>query len=333
MKKASAKSFDVVTIGAATRDVFVRSKALERKTSSAAPDGFDVCMHMGQKMDINELLIETGGGATNAAVTFRRMGLRTACVSRIGNDSGGKEVLTALKREHVDVRGIQADPKERTAYSIIFLSGTGHRAIFTARGAAKNLDGRDIPWPKLSSSWIYLTSLSGNEGLLEDVFQHVRHARGRIAWNPGNAEIHLGFKTLMPFLLRTDILLLNREEAGALCRISPRNLHEIMSDLGSLPRMAVVITDGAHGAYVHARGITWHAPALKAKLINTTGAGDAFGSAFVASLVKTGKFDAALRAGTLNAAGVVSHMGAKTGILKRFPSKPMLARVKVKESR
>lgn len=53
--------------------------------------------------------------------------------------------------------------------------------------------------------------------------------------------------------------------------------------------------------------------------MNTTGAGDAFGSAFVATLAKGLYLDDALRAGLLNALGVVTHMGAKAGILKKFP--------------
>lgn len=328
--KSARRAFDVMTIGAATRDVFVTSRHFESRRDLRAPDGFDACLPLGAKIPIDELVFETGGGATNAAVTFARFGLKTACVSRVGKDAGGMEILDQLKKEKVDVRGIQFDPKVRTAYSFILVAGSGNRAILVARGASKELDGAHIPWNALRSSWLYATSLAGDLKLLKSVFAHAARAGTRIAWNPGNVEIELGLKILKPFIARTDVLILNREEAAALCDASPRDLVAILHRLGSLPRVCLVVTDGRHGAYAHARGATWHVPAQKGKVVNTTGAGDAFGSGFTASLIRDGVIETALKAGTVNAHGVVTHMGAKAGILKRAPGKRDLSRVAVR---
>jgi len=329
--KLAKRAFDVVTIGAATRDVFVRSSHFEKVKDGDAPDGWDACFPLGAKIPVDEIIFETGGGATNAAVTFARAGFRTACVARIGKDTGGKEVQAQLAREHVDLRGLQTDPKERTAYSIILLAGHGSRAILTARGASQNLMGSQIPWKRLDASWVYLTSVSGKRELLKQIFSQAKQDRTRIAWNPGGAEIELGFKTLLPHLMQADIVSLNREEAASLADVGPRHLDLIFKRLGSLPRMAFLLTDGAHGAYVASRGVVWHAPALTGKRVNTTGAGDAFGSGFVASILKDGDVVRALKAGTVNAFGVVSHMGAKAGILRHLPTARELSRVKVRE--
>ena len=311
--------YDVVTIGAATRDVFVKSSHFENVRSDSAPDGWNACLPLGAKIPIDELVFETGGGATNAAVTFARFGDKTACVSRIGNDPGGCEIVSLLGKEKIDTTAIQLDPKERTAYSIILVAGTGNRAILVARGASSHLDAKAIPWNSLGTSWIYLTSVAGNEKLLKDIFAHAKRSLSHVAWNPGNAEIELGLKRLTPFLFQTDILFLNLEEAAALVKTSTRHLPLILKTLGSLPRKALVITDGKHGAYAHARGVTWHSSPLQGKIVNTTGAGDAFGSGFTASLMQDGEVGRALQAGSLNAFGVVTHMGAKAGILRRFP--------------
>ena len=116
-----------------------------------------------------------------------------------------------------------------------------------------------------------------------------------------------------------------------LADVGPRHLDLIFKRLGSLPRMALILTDGAHGSYVVSRGTVWHAAALTGKRVNTTGAGDAFGSGFVASILKDGDVARALKAGTVNAFGVVSHMGAKAGILDHVPTAQELSRVKVRE--
>jgi ribokinase len=330
MPTAKSRKTDVLTIGAATRDVFIQSPRFKLERDPHAPDGFDTCFPLGSKIDIDKIIFETGGGATNAAVTFVRFGLKTATVARIGNDLGGRELRERLVEHKIDVGPLQEDKTEGTGYSLILVSGTGQRAILVYRGASRDIDAKKIDWNGLDPSWVYLTSVAGNETILKDIFTSTKKRKINVAWNPGNAELELGLKALMPWILETDILILNREEAAELADVAPRHLDGIFHRLSPLPRQALVVTDGGKGAYVHARGTTWYAPALAGKRINTTGAGDAFGSAFTAMAIKTGNLELGLRAGMLNSLGVITHMGAKAGILKRLPTKQELAKVKVK---
>lgn len=325
MKQARAAAFDVITIGSATRDIFVRSSHFENIPSDSAPDGFNACLPMGAKIAVDDLIFETGGGATNAAVTMTHFGWKTACVTRVGADANGYEITSQLHHERINTSNVQFDDKHQTACSIILLAGTGSRAILTARGASQHLDVKQINWDKLQAPWMYLTGLGENHKSLAPIFHAAKTHQMHVAWNPGNKEIEGGLKKLLPHLMQTDILMMNREEAAALANTSSRDLAKIIKTLGSLPRLALVISDGKHGADVIAHGTSWHTNALPGKAINTTGAGDAFGSAFVASIMKDGDIVRALRVATLNAHGVVSHMGAKAGILKSYPS-PLLQR-------
>lgn len=321
--------FDVLTIGAATQDVFVRSNALEEHHDDAAPDGIAACFLMGSKIAADELTFSTGGGATNVATTFSRWGLKTSCLTRIGKDLVGTSLLSDLKTEKIDTHFVQTDPKLKTAYSIILLSGTGHRAIITHRGASQALDRRAFPWQHWSkrlvktriANWIYLTSLGGDMKALADVFEHAARTKTRIAWNPGNKELEKGLKQLKRFIVQTDILSLNKEEADALGG---------MKALSDLPRDAFLHTEGARGATIRSQGKTYFAPALKAKRQNTTGAGDAFGSGFVASWMRKEDPKAALADAILNATGVITHMGAHAGILKHRPTSKERAKVKIR---
>lgn len=330
MQRTAKIRFDVVTIGAATRDVFVQSKQFERIPSDSAPDGWNACLPLGAKIPIDTPVFETGGGATNAAITFARFGCKTACVTRVGNDTGGHEIIARLKKERIDTRGVQRDPKHRTGYSFILIAGTGQRAILSARGASSHLDRHAIAWSRLTSRWIYLTSVARDLAMLKPIFLHAKRRLTRIAWNPGKGEIELGLKKLFPLLLQTDVLILNVEEAAELANCAPRQLDCIIKTLGQLPRAALVVTDGARGAYAHTRDLLWRVSPLKGKVINTTGAGDAFGSGFVASLIQDGKIPMALQVGALNAFSVVRHMGAQVGILKKFPTAAELARVRIR---
>ncbi|MEI7512032.1 MAG: carbohydrate kinase family protein [Candidatus Uhrbacteria bacterium] len=323
------KAPSVLCIGGATQDVFIRSKALEEHHDEQSADGIAACFLMGSKMSIDELTFSTGGGATNAAVTFNRFGLRASCLSRVGEDPTADQIVDDLVENNVDVHFMQYDKKEKTGYSVILLSGTGHRAIFTHRGAGQKINSTEFPWHHWSkkigsgrvSDWIYLTSLGGDMKALNDIFEHAQKTKTPIAWNPGNQELAKGFKILKPFIEKTAILSLNSEEAQLLGG---------MSALGHLPTHAFLMTEGGKGATVRCGKQTLRAPALKAKRVNTTGAGDAFGSAFVATWIKTSEPRTALAAAMLNATGVITHMGAKAGILKKYPSDKELKRVQIK---
>lgn len=315
-------SFDIITLGSATQDLFLRSPALEEVPDRDAPDGLEVCLPFGAKIDVKEMHTTSGGGATNAAVTFSRYGLKTGCICRVGKDQFAANILDELTREKISTRFVQQDETRKTACSVILLSGSGHRAILTHRGASAHLSGAQIPWSSLRTPWFYLTSVAGDLTLLKQVFTFAQKQHIRIAWNPGKAELEAGLRKLSPFLKQTSVLLVNREEAALVTELPPRHLGKIFQKLGRYPSQATMITDGQKGAYAQEKQDKQiiFAPILPTHRINTTGAGDAFGSACVASLLHGRSLEEAMKVGVLNATSVVSHMGAKTGVLKHFPS-------------
>jgi ribokinase len=321
------KKYDVITVGAAIIDQYVRSAAFETKKDNHSASGLDTCFPIGAKLPIDEIEIQTGGGATNAAVTFGRQGLKTATICRIGEDLYGTVVRDVLKEEGVSTALIQTDKTHRTGQSIIFLADVGQRTIFVHRGASALINKRDIAWGSLQTRWFYVTSLGGDLSLLGMILDRAEAIGASVCWNPGSAELKNGYAKLAPLLKRVDILDLNREEAAELAGEPMRHLKKIIDKLGGLPRLGLVITDGPNGAYLHTKCCTWYAPPLPAKRVNTTGAGDAFGSGFIAGFIPTCDLHTAMKMGMLNSLGVITHMGAKTGILKEWPKKAVLERV------
>lgn len=322
-------AYDVITVGAGVIDHYVRSRAFELEKSASSPTGFETCLPTGGKLAAEEMVQDTGGGATNAAVTFSNLGYQTATVIRVGDDAFGFAIEDELKKSHVHTNFIQKDKKNKTGQSIILLAGTGARTIITYRGASAELDARDVPWQKLNARWFYASSLGGNTGLMRLLIDRAEQTGAKVAWNPGGAEIEKGLSVLAPLIRRTDILILNREEASFLTEEPVRHLARIIHKLENLPRIGLLISDGPRGAYLSARGCTWHAPPLPGRRVNTTGAGDALGSAFVAGFMSTCDLTIGLKVGMMNALGVITHMGAKQGILKEWPKERDLSRVKV----
>lgn len=309
---------DVITIGSATIDVFARSKRFETHKAHGRA-GLDATMPLGAKIELDELIQETGGGATNAAFTFSMTGYRTAIVTAVGDDDNGAIIKNQLRKQGISIRHLQTVKGMPTGYSVIILSGSGERTVLVHRGAAEKLSPAKIAWKDLDAKWYYVSSLGGNLAIVRKLAARAAKARTRIAWNPGGKEIAKGFRVLAPLIRKMDVLILNREEAAQLSGRDAGNLEAIVRHLGDHPRKALIITDGKNGAYAFGRGVRYHCPSLTKKRINTTGAGDAFGSGFIAGLLERDDLRYALGTAACNAAGVIGHMGAKKGILKACP--------------
>jgi len=322
--------YDIITIGSATRDVFIRSSAMEILDCDHSPSGEDACFPLGSKIEVQDVVMETGGGATNAAVTFSRLGRKTGIITAVGDDVNGRDILAALKDDGVSASMVQTDKDSRTAFSVIILSGSGERTILVYRGASEKIRPEKIPWKDIKAKWLYITSLGGKIEVLQKLLGHADHHGIRVAWNPGSQELKNGWDKLAMFIRQVDIFNLNLEEAMQLTDNRTRSVRRLFAPLRRLPRLATVITDGINGAYADDGRKAWHSGApTDIPRINTTGAGDAFGSGLVASLMDKPDLPRALAVGTLNASGVVQQMGAKKGILRKFPSARDIARVPV----
>jgi sugar/nucleoside kinase (ribokinase family) len=319
--------YDIITVGAATRDVFVKSAAFDVHEKDHSAGSFEGCFPLGAKIEIDDLVFETGGGATNAATTFSRLGYRTAIVTAVGGDEIGEEMIGVLRAERIDGKLVQKDPKNRTGYSIIILAESGERTVLVYRGASEHISAMRIAWPKVAAKWLYVSSLAGNIDLMERIIRHAQKKHMRIAWNPGAKEVRLGLHALAPLIRSVDLFNVNKEEAGVLLGTDPQNLAHLIKNLRSLPCRSAIITDGLAGAYATDGDDVWHSATIDVPRINVTGAGDAFGSGVVAGLMRKDDLRYALAVGTWNATGVVQKMGPKRGIIKTFPSSSAIKKV------
>src|SRR3989339_390654 len=299
--------FDVLTIGAATRDVFLLSKHFTLLRSELFETGVGECVSLGSKIEIETIVPTTGGGATNAAVTFARLGFKTATVCRIGADGAGRDVVAELKKENISSKYVRVTKKGLTAYSTLLTAPSGERTVLVYRGVSSSFVSTDIPWG-IKTRWMYLTSLGGNLSLVSQIIRQSIKSETKIAWNPGRQELEKGMPAFKKILSGVSILILNREEAKFLA--GKNEIPEITAILSN-PNRLLLITDGEKGAYVHKDGKTSFLPSSGKKALSRTGAGDAFGSGFVAGWMKTGSLDYALKVASANAESVIQHVGAK----------------------
>lgn len=309
----------IICVGAATQDVFLMGKALTTKRdvrTKATVEQFP----LGAKIDIDDVYYSTGGGATNAAVTFARQGLATSFMGKIGNDPAGAEILRVLRREGVNVDLAIHDKKNGTSYATIMVAPGGERVVLVYRGASHDLSSKECKWDAIKGDWLYITSLAGNFDMLKQLLKQAKTRSIKVALSPGELELAKP-KKLKALLPMVDILLGNAEEMKEL--FSMQDTKELMlNTIGTCPFM--VVTDGPNGVYVSDSNKIYHAAAYKkVKVVDRLGAGDAFGSGFVSVIARGGSVQEAVTLGSANATSVVQHYGAKTGILKPLKLKPL----------
>ncbi len=326
--------YDVVTVGSSTQDVFLVQKDVQLISSKKFATGKGECFALGAKVELDSVVFDTGGGATNAAVTFHRAGLKTGIVSRIGQDPAGHEVERVLKHERVDCRYLHLDREHGTAYASILLTPEGERTVLVYRGASSHFVWDDFPIHQLKTKWLYVTSLAGNREFFQHLIDWAKFYKVRVMWNPGAGELEWGWESIESFDAGVEVLMLNREEATLLTKKLSDNIQGIYHALHRSRFGTILVTDGKRGAWCWTeKGQRYSVEASSvAKPINTTGAGDAFGSAFLAGYIKgKGDIAASLRLASYNSGSVVMEMGPKHGIMKKMPALATLKKIKVTE--
>jgi len=320
---------DIITIGSATRDVFLASKNFQLINSSKFSTGVGECVPLGSKVEIETVVRTTGGGGTNAAATFASLGFNTAVITRIGDDDAAEAVMNDLINFKIKTTLVNKIKKGATGYSVLLTAKNGERTALVHRGVSKEFQTKDVALGKLKSKWVYMTSLAGNTTLALKVVKAARKNGTLIAFNPGGGELRKGLKVVKPIMQHLTLFNLNTEEARELTKDTTSDIKKLCEKL-AMPGLTIIITDGSNGAYAHLDGITWYARTQGKKALSRTGAGDAFGSGTVAALAKGMGIDDALKIGMINAESVIQSYGAKIGIINKWPSKAALKKIKVK---
>jgi sugar/nucleoside kinase (ribokinase family) len=146
----------------------------------------------------------------------------------------------------------------------------------------------------------------------------------KIALNPGQHNLKEDPRLLLETLPHVAALFLNKDEALELLLAGgvesrPERLndeHYLIRTLHGFGPSVVALTDGKRGAWVYDGQEIWHGDIYEPNgLVDTTGAGDAFGSGFFSAYLYHYSIEKCLRYGMANAGSVVGSYGASTGLL------------------
>lgn len=300
--------FDVITIGSSLIDIFVKSDDFELKKMD---QGVMICQTLGEKVEVDEFVMRTGGGGSNTAVGFARMGFNTAIITETGKDDWADIVVSELHKEVINTSLVIRNKKEQTGGAVILVSNHGGRTVLVYRGAASQLDPHDIPEKYFTyTKWVHLSSIAGRLQTLKKIFSLVgQKQHPQFSWNPGKQELALLSEGKLSLdEVHLEVLFVNEEEWGQLESLHSRLKSNVQQ---------IVVTNGSKGGRVYHQD-DWHEfQADNIESLDDTGAGDAFAVGYVSAVLYDQDLETAIDWGKQNAVSVIQNVGAKPGLLRK----------------
>jgi sugar/nucleoside kinase (ribokinase family) len=310
----ASKQIRICAMGAASQDVFISGSQISAVCDVKTKECVE-SFPLGAKIDVDKVVFDIGGGATNAAVTFSRQGLQASFIGKIGDDVAGHAVIRCLDEEDIMAEHVVIDKKFGTQYSTILLADTGERSILIYRGAANDhhiVDYEDVDYSKYD--WLYLSSFGGSMKALSSVIKNAAKSGVNIAINPGKGELEAS-QELAELLPLVSLISVNKEEAEKL--VDGSTIEDLALKLAQSVDM-VLVSDGPNGSVATDGEMLYKAGMYDDVIvIDRTGSGDAFTSGFVSQIAQGEILKDALIFASANSTSVVTKIGSKKGILHK----------------
>lgn len=296
----------ITALGTATLDIILKTKEKEIKE--------------GTKIEIDDFDFSLGGGALNASVTFQKLGFKPEVYFHLGKDFLGEIIKQKVKKLKLKYHIFYH--QQATTFSLIVLPKDKERIIFVHRGKESDFKLNELKKVKINP-YLYLTTGLTSPAVLLKFFKEIRSKIKYLAINP--SKIYLQQRLAFKSLQYADFLFLNDEELRILKNDFKQDLMTLArKTFEELKIKSLIVTLGDHGSLVVFENKIFKAGIFKPrKIVDKTGAGDAYASAFFGRIILGKKLTEnlvkeALTWGAANSASVIQKLGAQNGILRKF---------------
>lgn len=310
-------AFEVVSIGDIVYDVYLglHDAALHCRVNN---EDCELCLRYGEKILVDNVNKAVGGNAANNAIGLTKLGFKGGLLTIHGDDSIGKEVTSYLETQGVDRSLVTVAEGTATRYSTI-INFSGQRT------ALEYQVPRDYHLPSggLETQWLYLSSVgSSYESFFAEVANYLDGNDVKLAFAPGSSQLKNSKDTYQHITALSDLFFLNKEEAMKMLGrstdqgiLAVAHIKDMLSQIYDLGPKVVALTDGKNGSYVYDGASYYHLPILEVQTVESTGAGDAYATGFMAAQMKGLSVSESMKWGTLNSAAVVQQIGPQAGLL------------------
>lgn len=251
----------------------------------------------------------SGGSAANTIHGLAQLGVETSFLGKVGKDELGKFFEKDLIDANIKPALLKSESKSGMAVALV--SPDSERTFATFLGAAVEMTAKDLKNDIFKSHHILHIEgyLVQNHDLVEAAVKMAKENKLLVSLDLASYNVVEGNLDFLKRITQdyVDILFANEEEAKSFTGKEPE---EALHAIAEMVEFAIVKV-GAKGAMVKNQGKVYKVDAIKAKSIDTTGAGDLFASGFLFGLIHGMSLDKCAQIGTITAGNVIEVIGAK----------------------
>lgn len=292
-------NFDVVGFGALNVDTLLKVNRL----AGAEEESF-----------IEDYTEACGGSAANTIVGLSRLGCKVGFIGKIAKDKEGKLQLDCFSSEGVDITGIIKAEHGKSGSVLGFVNKEGARALYINSGVNDTIILKEIKSGYASKAkFLHLTSFVGSKSLQAQIkIVESLPNEIKVSFDPGAVYAQKGYEAIKPILDRTHVLMPNSLELELLTGES--DYFKGADFMISRGAKIVAVKLGSAGCYVTDGQERLSIEPFRVKVIDTTGAGDAFCAGFLYGLIKNKSLYECGRIGNFVASKCITVMGARAGL-------------------
>lgn len=267
----------------------------------------------GEERSITEFKETPGGSAGNTATGLARLGIKVGYIGKVSNDREGKILLGDFTREGVNTDGIVISQEGRSGTVLGFIDREGERALYVDPGVNDSLEFKDIDLEYVrSTKFIHLTSFVGKKPFAaQEKLVTMVHDDVNISLDPGDIYARKGLTSLKPIIERCYAIIPNENEVKMLTGKGYKRGSRILLKEGA---SIVAVKLGKRGCYVSDGKESHLIEPYKVKVIDTTGAGDAFCAGFLYGLNRNKDLYESGKIGNFVASRCIREVGARAGL-------------------
>lgn len=263
------------------------------------------------KIWIKDFARQCGGVVANFCVGVARMGVKCGFMGSAGDDPNGHEILQNFKNHDIDVEHFFLKKETKSPVNIIVVDSHGSRQILQDQYMEKNVLKADEIMPEYVAKTEIFHTDAVNVDAARKCMQIAKEAGKKVSFDLERHVAVYGLNAIKDLLEMTNILLPNRR--GALELTKETDVRKAAKKLLGFGPEIVLITMGEEGSLLVTDKGEHRIPIYKVEnVVDTTGAGDSFNSAFVSCIYKGMKPMEAADFASAVAALSVTKVGAQS---------------------
>ncbi len=269
-----------------------------------------------QTITICGYIRDVGGSGANVAIALSRLGVPTSFSGKIGGDYGGRIAVERMLDENVDISSIVIGEDLQTPQSIVLVDRNGMKKILVLLGKKPALSlssPAEVDWSLVDScETVYI-----GEVFVEVASAIASYAKSKGKWivyRPITPFIKMGFKKLEPTIKSANTIILNEINWNQL-KESTSAVNE-PTDLLNLGPEEIIITKSSKGVEIYTKEGSFEFPPFKVKVVDTTGAGDAFAAGYIKARLDGRSLREAVKYALAVSAITITRLGVGTSLPK-----------------